>query len=100
MIKVDITKKDNKIEEIVMSGHANYDRYGKDIVCAAASSIAITSINAILKINEMAIMVTNDGKLKIKINAHDSITDKIIDNMVDLLIELEEQYSKNIKINI
>ena len=68
MIKVDIIKKDDKIEEIVMSGHANYDRYGKDIVCAAASSIAITSINAILKINEAAIMVTNDGKLKINVN--------------------------------
>ena len=100
MIKVDITKKDNKIEKIIMSGHANYDHYGKDIVCAAASSIVITSVNAVLKINEKAITVSDDDDLKIIINTHDSVTDKIIDNMIDLLIELQEQYSKNIKINI
>ena len=100
MIKVNITKKDNKIEKITISGHANYDRYGKDIVCAAASSIVITSVNAILKINEKAITVSNDDDLKIVLNTHDSVTDAIIDNMIDLLIELQEQYNKNVKINI
>ena len=100
MIKVNITKKEDKIEKIVLSGHAMYDEYGKDIVCAAASSITITSVNAILKINEKAITVSNDDDLEIIVNTHDSVTDKIIDNMIDLLIELQEQYSKNIKINI
>ena len=60
MIKVSITKKDNVISKIAMTGHANHDEYGKDIVCAAASSIAITSVNAILKINEKAITVNED----------------------------------------
>ena len=100
MIKVNITKKDNKIEQIIMSGHAMYDDFGKDIVCAAASSITITSINAILKINEKAITVSNDGDLKIIVNTHDSVTDSLVNNMIDLLIELQEQYNKNIKINI
>ena len=43
MIKVEI--ENNKIE---IKGHANYDDYGKDIVCASVSSIVITTINAII----------------------------------------------------
>ena len=42
MIKVEVIKKN-----ISIIGHANFDEYGKDIVCAAASSIVITSIEAI-----------------------------------------------------
>ncbi|HPF83168.1 MAG TPA: ribosomal-processing cysteine protease Prp [Bacilli bacterium] len=99
MIKVSILRKKDIINEITMTGHAKYDDYGKDIVCAAASSIAITSVNAILRINEKAITVSSDGDLKIIVNTHDSVTDKLLDNMIDLLMELQEQYKKNININ-
>ena len=43
MIKVNI-----KNNEITVSGHANYDDYGKDIVCASVSSLVISTVNAIL----------------------------------------------------
>ena len=46
MIKVDLTKEN----VITISGHANYDDKGKDIVCASVSSIVITTINAIIEI--------------------------------------------------
>ena len=98
MIKVSITKKDNKISKITMTGHAEHDEYGKDIVCAAASSIAITSVNAILKLNEKAITVSEDDGLEIIVNSHDEVTSILISNMIDLLKELQEQYKENIKI--
>ena len=47
MIKI---KRNNN--KIVISGHALYDEYGKDIVCSSASSIVITSVNAILTFDE------------------------------------------------
>ena len=50
MIKVDIKK-----NHINISGHALFDDYGKDIVCASVSSIVITSINGILRIDDKAI---------------------------------------------
>jgi uncharacterized protein YsxB (DUF464 family) len=81
-----------------MSGHAKYADYGKDIVCSAASSIAITTVNAILKINDKAISFSNDDDLVINILSNDDITKKLINNMIDLLEELESQYNKNIKI--
>ena len=91
MIKVSIEKEKETINKIVISGHAKYADYGKDIVCSACSSIAITTVNAILKINKKAITVTNDGDLVIDIIEHDDVTDKLIDNMIDLLEELESQ---------
>ena len=98
MIKVNIIKKNNDIEKIIMSGHAEYADYGKDIVCSAASSIAITTVNAILKINDKAISFSSDDDLVINILSNDDITKKLINNMIDLLEELESQYNKNIKI--
>lgn len=35
------------IREVVISGHALYDDYGKDIVCAAVSAVSINLINAV-----------------------------------------------------
>ena len=44
MIKITIKKNKNFIEEIRIHGHAKYDEYGKDIVCAGVSSDLITKV--------------------------------------------------------
>ena len=100
MIKVNVNKKDNQIDNIVLSGRAMYDDYGKDIVCASVSSIVITTVNAIIRINNDAIEYRQDDDLVITIKLHDMVTDLLIENMLELLTELEKQYKKNIKINI
>ena len=85
---------------IKISGHAMYDDYGKDIVCASVSSIVITSINAALRLNKEALNYKeSDGLLIIDILSHDKITDTIILNMIELLKELKSQYKNNIEIN-
>ena len=94
MIIIKISK--NHIE---INGHAGYEEYGKDIVCASVSCISITSVNAILKLDENALKYKeNDGYLVIDVLKHDKYIDTIISNMIDLLKELEEQYKENIKI--
>ena len=99
MIKVKIESKDNFIESFTISGHADYEEYGKDIVCASVSSIAISSINLAIRIDKTSInVVNNDGLLDVKILKHDEIINKVFINMVEMLKELEESYSKNIKI--
>jgi uncharacterized protein YsxB (DUF464 family) len=60
MIKIKINYEDGFIKYFKVSGHANYDEYGKDIVCASVSSIVITSINLVLKLNDKAISVKQD----------------------------------------
>ena len=98
MIKITI-KYDDKIKSIHILGHAGYDSYGKDIVCASVSSIVITSINAIIRIDENAISYNDKDGLYIDVLKHDEVTYAIIDNMVSLLLELEKQYKENITIN-
>lgn len=94
MIKINISK-----DEITIKGHSGYAKEGSDIVCASVSSIAITTVNALLSIDEDCIEYKeNDGYLNIKINKHNEIIDKLIDNMVNLLKELENDYKKYIEI--
>ncbi len=92
MIKVHFTK-----DIIKISGHANYAKYGQDIVCSAVSSIVTTSINGIVSFKE-TITVEDKETLTIKIKEHDKITDTLIKNMIHLLKEVERQYPKNVKI--
>ena len=94
MIKIVLDN--NKIE---ISGHAYYDDIGKDIVCASVSSIVITTINAILGIDEDSIFYEDlDNKILIEILKEDKIVKKLINNMVFMLEGLEKDYPKNIKI--
>ena len=94
MIKISINK-----DEITIKGHSGYSKIGSDIVCASVSSICITTVNALLSIDEDCIIYEeNDGYLNIKIKKHNEVIDKLINNMINLLKELEEQYKKNIEI--
>ena len=98
MIKVKLTKEKDMIKHITVTGHALYDDFGKDIVCAAVSSTIITSINASLLIDKNSLSYEEDNGLDINILKDDEVTTKIINNMVSNLLELEEAYPKNIQI--
>ncbi|MDD3453765.1 MAG: ribosomal-processing cysteine protease Prp [Bacilli bacterium] len=99
MIKISITKNDDLINKIFINGHSGYDVSGKDIVCAGVSSIVITTINAILKIDEKAIEYQkDDGKIDITVLKHTEIINLLIDNMLSLLKEMATDYNKYIKI--
>ncbi len=94
MIKVYVRK-----NNIVITGHAEFNDYGKDIVCASASSIVITSINACLNIDAKSIVYKNElDKLTIDIKSDNGVILKILDNMLNMLSELANDYPKNVKI--
>ena len=93
MIKVN--KKDNII---TICGHANSAEFGKDIVCASVSSIAYTTVNALKRYSSSSIDFEDKEKMVITILKEDEITKLLIDNMMDLLKSLEEDYPKNISV--
>ena len=99
MIKVLISAKDNNIKQINIKGHADYDDYGKDIVCSSVSSITITTVNAILMFDKNYISY-NEKKdnFEIIVNENNDIVNKLLQNMKNLLTELSQDYPKNIKI--
>lgn len=99
MIRVKIYKKDNIINKITFRGHANYDEYGKDIVCAACSATILTTINGILSIDDTTIEVKEkNNNIDIEIIKNDEITIKLIHNMLKCLKSVEQNYPKNIEI--
>ena len=99
MIKVETKKENGKYVHIKILGHAMYDDYGKDIVCSAASSIVTTTVNGILSLNKgsLSYMISKQG-MDIKISGMDSTTQILIQNMINLLQELENNYSNNIQV--
>lgn len=99
MIKVSVTKKNQQIQEVSIQGHAMYDNFGKDIVCAAVSSCVITTVNGILEIDKDWILAKQDSKgVLIQVQNSSDVCQTLLANMISLLEELHDQYPKNLKI--
>ena len=98
MIKVRINRKNNVIDSISCIGHAGYADYGKDIVCASFSTMIITTINGIIEIDKDAISYTDSNNLKIVNIKKDNITNSLLNNLVNMIYELKNNYDKNIDI--
>ena len=99
MIKVNCVVSNNLSKSVSIRGHAFYDTYGKDIVCAAVSSIVTTTINDILALTEDKIKYdTQDGNVLITVVSDNEVVEKLLNVMLNMLKELASDYPKNIKI--
>lgn len=99
MIKVKINYKNNRISMLEIKGHAGFAEAGKDIVCAAVSSLLISSINNINSFDASFLdYYENDGYAKIIINKEVKEPKIILDNMIAMLYDLQKDYSKYIHI--
>ena len=98
MIKVEVAKENNLYKKVSIIGHAMYDDYGKDIVCSAVSSIVTTTINGCIALDKDSLSYEVNDKGVVISNINGDNTNKLINNMVSLLKELEEKYPTNIKV--
>lgn len=85
MIKIKIFRdKDNYIKKYTVSGHANFDDYGKDIVCAAISVLAQTTLLSLVKVcglEKKSIEYTIDDKTGfLDVNLPENIEISILEN--------------------
>ncbi len=64
MIKIEATRKDGKIINLTVKGHANSAPKGEDLVCAAVSSVLVGGCNALTQPNCFAIKL-NEGDASI-----------------------------------
>ena len=79
MINIKITKTNDNIDKISILGHSGYKGSGSDIVCASVSSICITTVNAIIRIDSNAIEYDEkDGYLTVDIKKHTTVIDILI----------------------
>ena len=96
MIKV--VYNDN-FKNLKITGHAGYADEGKDIVCASASSIILSSINLAIEFNKDVKYTDDLNKIEIINNTNDENVTKVFSNMITCLEDLEKQYPDNIKIS-
>ena len=98
MIKAVYEVKNDKYVSLIVSGHAQYDESGKDLICASVSSIMFGLMNAIDSLHEDVEIkqLTNS----IIINNHSS-SDNIQDYLELTMMQLktiEESYGNFIKV--
>ncbi len=100
MINVDllINKKD-KIVGFEIRGHAEYDEYGKDLVCSAVTILAYACINTLDKYADNIEFMDNNNLMKILIESDDTNTDLIFDYFITGIETLLGNYSSYIRLN-
>jgi len=87
MISVTFVRRaaDRRIVSFKVSGHANYAKAGKDIVCAGVSAITVGTVNAVEALVSLKLPYTmKDGWLSSEIPVQ---PDQETDDKVQLLLE-------------
>ena len=96
MIQVMIIHQDENIVGLTCEGHAHFDQYGKDLVCAAVSAILTGGFNAFQE-DEVESILLEEGKAMVRIK---NVTRAkiILETILTQLETIENAYPKNLKI--
>ena len=98
MIKIEATRKDGKIINLTVKGHANSAPKGEDLVCAAVSSVLVGGCNALNQPNCFAIKL-NEGDASISelsiANKHDY---EVLETMMIQFKTIEESSKKFLQV--
>lgn len=106
MIRVEIRRKpDRCISGFTVTGHADYDEHGKDIVCAGVTAVTFGTVNsaeALLQV-DLQPKTPHRGHLDVTIP---QVTDERIEHDLQLLLEsmvhmlkgIESSYGKYVKL--
>lgn len=104
MITAEFLKKDNVLVGFKVSGHANFDEYGQDIVCASVSSAVQLVCNTItdgFNIKARVLVDKNNGiSLKLINYSKDSPAITLIGGLKTHLEILLEEFPKNINLKL
>lgn len=98
-----ITKQDNYIGYRV-EGHAEYDEYGQDIVCAAVSTISQAILLGLHTLNISIGKGTGDGILEVNAYAKDKENQDKVNLLINTLYmtirDISSQYPLNVQIKM
>ncbi len=86
---------------IEVTGHANYRRKGKDIVCSAVSSIIQTAVLGLMKVLCAEIDYTVDekeGYLRCMLYNPNEKTEIVLQTMLEGLKDISSEFPKHVKL--
>ena len=105
MIEVRFLRKSGDLIGFTYDGHADYDEYGKDIVCAAVTAqcmMVYNGLDEIMKIKNKIDIDQNGGYLSVSIDSASSYEKKEAQILMETLLlgikAIELQHSNIIKL--
>lgn len=88
MIRVLVDRnKEGQVKRVLVTGHANFHEYGKDIVCAAVSAISIGMVNAMETMFGVKMHADDDGDGKVECRLPNQKIDPEIEEKIRLQME-------------
>lgn len=99
MIEVNYLENNSVISKLEITGHANFDKKGKDIVCSAVSAIGVGGINALTNIEDIEIIIKEGYILIDGSGLNDEYNQIVLKTMLTQLKTIEKSYSKYIKVS-
>lgn len=101
MIKIKFFKNESDFTGFEVSGHAMFDEYGKDIICAFVSSACLMTANTITEVMRIkADASAHDGYMKLQLNDSYQTAQDVLNGLLLHMTELEKEYPKNVKVII
>ena len=98
MIKVIYEVQNDKYLSLDVSGHAEYDESGKDLICASVSSIIFGFMNAIDALNEEVEIKQLTNQITITNHSSSNIIQDYFELVMVQLKTIEESYGDFIKV--
>lgn len=83
-------------KKIKVYGHSGYAEIGKDIVCAAISTLVQSLYRFLIVTNNQVEYIDDDGLFEIELIELNENGINIIKEFISIVKELEEQYPQNI----
>jgi ribosomal protein len=101
MIDVIVFVKDGKYTGLKVSGHAEFEEEGKDIVCAAVSVLTMNLSNSLEQFCDDKFTVDcSDGLFCLVLHDRSEKSGVLLDSCILGLMDIGEGYSEFIKINL
>ena len=98
MIKVIYGMDANRYTSLQVSGHANADEYGKDLICASVSSIMFGFMNALDSLHEDVDIKQLTNKITITNHSNSNKVQDYFELVMMQLKTIEESYGDFIKV--
>ncbi|MFN4189528.1 MAG: ribosomal-processing cysteine protease Prp [Pseudothermotoga sp.] len=99
MIKVTFYRLSEHYVSFTANGHSRFDVKGKDIVCAAVSSL-VQHTGRILHDHCNAVTKKGNGRFEVSLKEHGDLSDLLIDELYRSLCDLQEQFPENLSVEV
>lgn len=98
MISINVKFMDGNVKSLTVSGHANYDDVGKDIVCAGVSAVVTGGVNALDKYEKYVKCEVDNGVVSYEVLEVEHDSQIVLKTILTQLETIEEAYKKYVKI--